>query len=432
MLFKSIKIIDENFAVRDDMYVGVKDDKIDYIGTERPAADYGDEYDGRGKLLMPGFYNAHAHSPMTLMRGYGENLALQSWLNDRIFPFEAELNGDAVYWGTKLAMAESVANGIVSTTDMYYFTDEMVAAYLDSGCKGNISRSITNFLDEDIFDMDAGKEMKKAFEDHHMAGDGKIRIDMSLHAEYTSTPKTVRQLAEYTRSIGANQHVHVSETQTEHRECIERHGKTPVAYLAENGLFDTPTTAAHCVWIEGEDYDILKDKGVTVAVNPVSNLKLASGVCNVQALLDRGINVAIGTDSVASNNSLDFLEEMKVFAIASKARYNNPVVVTPLDTVKAATRGGALSQGRKDCGLIKEGFKADLLVLDISGPNMHPVHDLLNNIVYSANASNIRMTMIDGRVLYKDGEYTTIDVEKTIYNVEKATGRILSILAEGK
>lgn len=431
MLFSNITIVDEDFEIKENMYVQVTKDRITYVGENAPSGENGRIYDGRGRLLMPGFFNTHAHSPMTLLRGYGENMALQDWLTKRIFPFEAELTGDAVYSGTLLAMAESARAGIVSTTDMYYMTEDMVRAYLESGEKGNISRSITNFSGDDLFDMSAGREMKDAFERFHMAGDGRIRIDMSLHAEYTNPEKTVDQLAEYASSIGARQHVHVSETRSEHEECKERHGGlTPVAYLAKHGLFDVPATAAHCVWIEDEDYDILKEKGVSVAVNPISNLKLASGVCNVQKLVDRGINVAIGTDSVASNNSLDFLEEMKVFAIAGKARFSDPVAVTPRETVYAATRGGALAQGREDCGLIKGGFKADLVVLDISGVNMHPVHDMMNNIVYSADNGDIKMTMADGKVLYENGEFTTIDVEKAVYDVEKATGEILSRLAE--
>ncbi|MGI6737537.1 MAG: amidohydrolase family protein [Anaerovoracaceae bacterium] len=430
MLFQNITILDEEFQAREGMYVGIEGPWIDYLGAAPPQKDYGETRDGRGFLLMPGFYNAHAHSPMTLMRGYGENMALQEWLTDRIFPFEAQLDGNAVYWGTMLAMAESLRTGIVSTTDMYYFTEDMVRAVLESGAKNNISRSITNFMDEDLFDMDAGREMKEAFERFHMAGEGRVRIDMSLHAEYTSTPKTVDQLAAYTGEIGARQHVHVSETRREHEECIERHGQTPVAYLAAHGLFDAPTTAAHCVWVTDEDRRILRDKGVTVAVNPVSNLKLASGVCNVQALLDSGIGTAIGTDSVSSNNSLNFFEEMKVFAIAGKAHYNNPVAVTPADALRAATRGGALSQGREDCGLLRQGCRADLVMLDLRGPNWHPVHSLANNLVYSADPGAVKMTMVDGRVLYENGDYKTIDLERTICEVEKATDGILSCLAE--
>ena len=430
MLFKNITIIDEDFEIKENMNVGTDGARIDYVGKECPEKDFGEVIEGSSKLLMPGFVNAHAHSPMTLMRGYGENMALQDWLVKRIFPFEAMLDGEAVYWGTLLAMAESIASGIVSTTDMYYFTDDMVKAYLESGAKGNISRSITNFMDEDLWNMEAAAEMKDAFERYHGAGDGKIRIDMSLHAEYTSTPRTVDQLAEYTRSIGANQHVHVSETSSEHEECKERHGMTPVAYLAAHGLLDMPTTAAHCVYIEGEDYDILKEKGVTVAVNPISNMKLSSGICDVQALLDKEINVAIGTDSVSSNNSLNFQEEMKVFAMADKCARKDPTIVSPTETLYAATRGGMLSQGREDSGLIREGYRADLVVLDTSLPNMHPVHDLKNNIVYSSDPRNVYMTIADGKVLYEKGEFKTIDIEKAIYNVERKTGCILESLSE--
>ena len=199
-------------------------------------------------------------------------------------------------------------------------------------------------------------------------------------------------------------------------------------YFSDLGLFDVPATAAHCVWIEGEDFDILKEKGVTAAANPVSNLKLASGVSNVPKMLDMGINVAIGTDSTASNNSLNFFEEMKVFALASKTWYNDPKAVSPTQALYAATRAGALGQGREDCGLVKEGFKADLLVADISQPNMHPVHDLKNNLVYSASGSDVLMTMVDGEILYKDGEYYSIDVEKTIFEAQKATKKILGQL----
>ena len=437
MLFKDITILDEALNVREHMYVGTKGDTITYVGEGAPCdaqraageVDMDRVVDGRGRLLMSGFYNAHAHSPMTLLRGYGENLPLSRWLNERIFPFEDKLTGPAVYAGTLLAMAESLRYGIVSTSDMYYFPDEMAAAISDSGAKNNFSRSVTCFDDSDLMDLPAGKEMVHAFETYHGAADGRIKVDMSLHAEYTNPEKIVRQLAELTGSLGANMHVHISETKAEHEECKGRHdGRTPVRFLDDCGLFATPTTAAHCVWIEGEDYDILKERGVTVAVNPISNLKLASGVCNVQALLDKGINVAIGTDSVSSNNSLNYIEEMKVFAIASKMMYNAPEAVSPIDTLRAATIGGAKSQGRADCGVLKEGYKADLVMIDIDTPWMYPVHNLATNLVYSASGSDVVMTMVDGRVLYEDGEYATIDIEKAKADVTSETEKILAQL----
>lgn len=429
MLFENITIMDENMVQQNNMFVGIEGNRIDYIGEQKPEKDYGSVYNGKGKLLMSGFYNAHGHSAMTLMRGYGENMSLQDWLNKRIFPFEANLDGEAVYWGTLLAMAESIRYGIVSTTDMYYFCDDMIRAVLDAGCKNNMGRGVVNFTDQDLYQIDAFREMKSTFENFHGAGDGKILVDMSLHAEYTSNPKTVLQIAEYTRSIGANMHVHVSETKGEHEECKARHqGQTPVAYLNNLGLFDTPTTAAHCVWIEGDDFRILKEKGVTVASNPISNLKLASGVCNVPKLLKEGIRVAIGTDSVASNNSLNFIEEMKVFAISSKQKYEDPTAVTPEETLLAATLSGALSQGRKDSGSLKAGYKADLIVLDIDQPHMVPIYHLANNLVYSASGSDIVLTMVDGRILWQDGEYKTIDIEKTMAEAQNAAFRILKQL----
>lgn len=429
MLFKNITILDENLNRQDRMYVGIEGDKIDFIGTQVPDKDYGDAYEGKGKLLMSGFYNAHAHSAMTLMRGYGENLALQDWLEKRVFPFESKLDNNSVYWGTMLAMAESIRFGIVSSTDMYYFCEDMIRAVLEAGCKTNMGRGVVNFTNEDLQDMDAFKEMAHMHQHFHNAGEGKIKVDMSLHAEYTSNPKTVRQIAEYTKSIGANMHVHVSETKFEHEACKERHqGMTPVQYFNHHGLFDTKTTAAHCVWIEGEDFSILKEKGVTVASNPISNLKLASGVCNVPRLLKEGVQVAIGTDSVASNNSLNFLEEIKVFAIASKEKFGDPTAVTPVEALRAATLGGARSQGRNDCGVLQVGGKADLIVLDIHQPHMKPVHSLVNNVVYSSSGSDVILTMVDGKVLYKNGEYLTIDIEKTMAEAEKATENILKQL----
>lgn len=429
MLFKDIKILNKDFEIEDHMYVGIIGDTIEYIRNERPEKDFGEEIDGEGRLLMPGFFNAHAHSPMALMRGYGENLALQDWLNTRIFPFEDKLDSNAVYWGTMLCMAESLKYGIVSSSDMYYFIPDMVKAVADSGAKANISRSVVNVMGEPFEQLQSVKESIEAFRQFHGAADGRILMDNSIHAEYTTNPETVTKLAQLTKEQGLIMHVHVSETKLEHEECKQRHnGMTPVQYLNSCGLFDTPALAAHCVWCEGEDFDILKEKGVSVASNPVSNLKLASGICDAAKMMKMGINVALGTDSVASNNNLNFFEEMKTFAALAKVKSNDPTVITPKEALIAATRNGAAAQGRFESGILEVGKKADLIVLNTAAANMHPVHNLLNNVVYSATDSNIAMTIVDGKILYKDGEYTTIDIEKTIFEAEKATEGILSQL----
>lgn len=422
-------MLNENLDVEKERYVLVKGDRIAYIGDKPPAEPCGREYDGRGKLLMSGFFNAHAHSPMTLMRGYGENLALQDWLTKKIFPFEDKLDSNAVYWGTMLAMAESLKFGIVSTSDMYYFCEDMAEAVAECGAKSNISRSVTNITGEDPQTLTSMKENTDFYNKYHNTADGRIRVDMSLHGEYTSDARTARVLADCARDAGdVIMHVHLSETKLEHEECKQRHGMTPAAYMEKMGLFDVPALAAHCVYAEDDDMDIFRAKGVTVATNPVSNMKLASGVCNASKVIDKGVNLAIGTDSVASNNSLNFIEEMKTLAISSKVYYADPTLIKPKDALRAATSGGAMAQGRTDSGILKVGNKADLIVLDISGPNMHPVHSLINNIVYSCSGGEVIMTMVDGNVLYENGIYSLIDIEKTVYEVEKATQRILERL----
>lgn len=429
MLFQDITILDERFCRRDHMYVGVLGETIDYIGDKAPEKDYGQVYEGAGKLLMPGFFNIHAHSPMTLLRGYGENMALQDWLNQRIFPFEAKLDAEAVYWGMKLALAESLQYGIVSTSDMYYFNEQMAQAVLESGAKANISCSVTCFDGSDLWDLPAYGEGKDVYRRYHNAGDDRLKIDMSLHAEYTSNEKIVRQLAEHTKELNVRMHVHVSETKDEVEACKQRHGgKTPVEYLEGLGLFDQPAIAAHCVWLEGDDFDILKERNVSVASCPISNAKLASGVADIPQMLQKGIRVGIGTDSVSSNNSLNFIEEIKAFALASKAAFGDPTAISPAQALTCATYNGALAQGRNDCGKLMEGFRADLIVLDIHRPHMRPVHQLVNNVVYSACGSDVVLTMVDGQVLYRDGEFLTIDIEETIAKTEESVHRILGRL----
>lgn len=429
MLFSDITILDENFRRHDHMYVGTVGDSIAYINSERPQMNCGEEYDGKGKMLMSAFYNAHAHSPMMLMRGYGENLALSEWLNDRIFPFEAQLYSGAVYYSTLLAIAESLRFGIVSTSDMYYFCDDMARAFMDSCAKANISRSITSFEEGSVKNNDSYKEAVCFAREYHGAADGKILVDASIHAEYTNTETSIKEVAEYASEYGLNMHVHVSETKSEHEECKQRHGgRTPVKLFNDLGVFDTRSTAAHCVWVEDGDLDILADKGVTVASCPVSNLKLASGVADIPAMLKKGINVAIGTDSVASNNSLNFIEEMKFFALLNKERHSDPTLITPVETLRAGTLAGALSQGRENCGALKAGNRADLIVLDLTVPEMRPIHDLATNVVYSASGSDVILTMADGKVLYRDGQYTTIDVEKAAAETENACRKIISSL----
>ena len=429
MIFSDITIIDENFAVREHCYVGVKDETIAYVGAAEPKEDFGSVYSGRGKLLMPAFYNAHTHSAMTLLRGYAENMNLQDWLNTKIFPFEAKMTGSDIYTGVKLAMAESIRSGIVSSTDMYYWLDDAGRAVAEAGCKMNLSNAVLCFDDSAFEDLPAYKIACDAYKNWHGAENGRILTDLALHGEYTSTEKVARGLAELAKEQGVHLHIHAAETKSEAAECkLRRNGRTDIEYLADCGLLDVPATLAHCVWIEESDMDIIREKGAAVATCPVSNMKLASGIADVPMMLQKGCRVALGTDGVSSNNSLDLLSDAKTMALAARVKAMDPAVLTPAQVLHAMTRAGALSQGREDCGLLKEGFKADLVVMDIDAPNMQPVHDLRNNIVWSSSNANVVLTMCDGRVLYKDGEFTTIDVEKAIREANEATKKILEKL----
>ena len=433
MLFKDIQMIDPAFRVLDGMTVAVRDGAIAYIGPWEglPASEgWGEVYDGRGRLLIPGMYNTHGHTPMTLQRGFGENMTLQDWLTKKIFPFEEKVTPDDLYYAHLLGVAEMLRFGTVSITDMYFYGDSMARAILDSGFKSNMSIAVTNFDDEPYEKHPKYRESIELFEKYHLGGGGRFRLDLSLHAEYTSTPKVAAGLAAHCKSLGLHMHVHLSETKLEHEECkARREGKTPARYMHDLGLFDSPTTAAHCVWAEDEDLDILAAKGVTIASNPVSNLKLASGVFPAAKAMARGVNIGLGTDSVASNNNLNMFEELKLYAILHKAVAHDPTLITPEQAFACATINGARSQGRDDCGSIAVGNRADLVVIDTEAPNMQPSHNPLYNLVYAATGGEVLLTMVDGAVLYREGTWPTLDIDEIRKRVDASCRRIRKELA---
>ena len=430
MLFKNIDIMTEDMEIKSNVHVRTENDRIVSIMTQ--GEDMGEEdseesIDGSSYIMLPGFVNSHGHSPMTLMRGYGENMNLQDWLFTRIFPFEDQLDSEAVYYGTLLSIAESFRYGIVSTSDMYFFIEDVVKAYIDAGAKGNISRSIANPAGMPFEELPSVKEVIETAEKYNGCADGRIIMDGSLHGEYVANEETIIKTAELTKKLGLRMHVHISETELEHRECKERNqGRTPVQLFRDTGLLDVPALAAHCVWVEEEDIKILAEKGVTVATNPVSNMKLASGICDVKALMDAGVRVTLGTDSVASNNNLNMFEEMKSMVLLAKIKYMNPEVIYPKDALYMATRAGALAQGREDVGVIREGAKADIILVKKDSPNLFPAYDIISNLVLSADPGDIYMTMVDGKVVYRGGEYPTLDIDDIKRGVEKAIKRILS------
>ncbi len=402
-------------------YVGVDGERICYLSVDEPLdrAEYDRVICGKERLLMPGLYNCHTHLAMTLFRGYGEDLPLQAWLNDRIFPAEDKLTDRAVYVASKLAMAEMIRCGTVSCSDMYFFCDQTVKAAAEMGMKANISRSVVTFdPDVELYSDYRFLEGKKLWEDYHNCEGGRIKIDMALHAEYTNVEKAVRQMADFSREHGIINQIHLSETEKEHAECIARHGKTPTAFFADCGLFDTPTLTAHSVYATDEDMDIMREKGVIPVYNPVSNLKLGSGVFPLQKALDKGLQVTLGTDGAASNNTLDLFKDLHVGTILQKGISRHPDQIKAAETVKIATENGAKAQGRADCGRIEVGCKADLVMLDLDAVNNIPMYDPYHTVVYSANSSNVLMTVCDGRILYENGAYTTVDIEALKYDMK--------------
>ncbi len=431
MLFKNIDILDENLDYLPDQWVGVKDDRIAYIGDEAPedADTYDETYDGAGKLLIPALYNAHAHAPMTMLRGYAENLPLQAWLNTKCWPFEGRMTGEDNYWATLLACAEMARYGVVSFSDMYYHTDERARAVCEAGMKANLCESVLYFDKKPFSEYPIAEQYEDYLKRHHNSADGRILMDYNIHAEYTSNEVTCADIAAVTKEKGLRMHLHLSETKSEHEECKERHdGMTPAAYFESIGVFDSPVTAAHCVWCEEGDWEILHKHDAFVACNPASNMKLGSGFAPIQQMLDVGVNVCLGTDGVASNNNHDMFEDMYLMATIYKGYQLDPTVVSARDTLHAATRVGALSQGREDCGQVKVGFKADLTVLDVSGPQWCPMTDPLMNVVFSASGSDVVLTMCDGAVIYREGEWAGIDLERVKSEVAARTQRIIAEL----
>ena len=412
-IFTDITTMDEYGNAHTHRYVVVDGDKIAGIFDARPAGRFDREISGKNKLLMPALYNCHAHTAMTLFRGYGEDLPLQAWLNTRIFPAEDLLTSEAVYNASMLAAAEMLRNGIVSFSDMYFFSEDTIRAVAETGMKANIARCITCFNPDETKDTDARLiEALALHKQYHNSFGGRIKMDMSVHAEYTTLPHAVKYVAEAAKELGLHMHVHMSETESEHNECMERNGgKTPAQHFAELGVFDVPTIAAHCVWVSDEDIALMAEKGVFAVHNPVSNLKLGSGIMPLLKMHRAGVNVVLGTDGAASNNRLDILRDMNVAALLEKGRDRVCDAMKAADIIPMATVNGAKAQGRADCGSLACGKKADLIMLDMDTPNNIPSYEPVTSVIYSATSADVCMTMVDGKILYENGEYKTLDIE---------------------
>lgn len=388
--------------------VQIQEDTITYVGepVSEQTVKWDREIDGQGNLLMPGFKNAHTHTAMTFLRSYADDMKLDEWLHQQVFPNEAKLTGEAIYWFTKLGIMEYLTSGITAAYDMYFYVDDGARAAKDCGFRYVFCDSINDF----------GGTVEGVEKDYlRLNTDEKKEIShrIGFHAEYTTSKELMQGLSDLADRYQAPVSAHCSETRKEVEECKERYGMSPVAALDSLGMFRHGGTLFHCVHMEEMDFEILKKRGIYVVTNPASNLKLASGIAPVQRFLKEGIPVAIGTDGAASNNCLDMFREMFLVTGLQKAVCDDPEAVPADEVLKMATVNGALAMGLTDCDVLETGKKADLILIDLAQPNMQPLQNIEKNLVYSGSKQNVKMTMVGGKVLYENGEFY-LDVPKEI------------------
>lgn len=427
ILFRNATILtmcDEE-PVLENGFVGVRAGMIVYVGTERPQGESARDIDCRGDILMPGLVNAHAHTAMCLMRGYADDYTLNDWLFNKVFPVEGKLGAAEILAGVRLGFAEMIASGTTSVSDMYFHQPEVASLALEIGMRVSLCNGIVALDGKLDRHGRCFTELAALVRDFHGKGDGLVRADSSIHAEYTSFPEAWQAEAELALEHDLVLHLHLSETKDEHEACVARYGKTPAQVFLDNGVFRAKTLAAHCVWLSDEDMDILAQNGVSAAHNPVSNLKLGSGIARVYDMIAHGVNVALGTDGCCSNNSHDLFEEIKLAALLAKGISGDPTRLPAYEAIKLATVNGAKAQGREgQIGRVKVGLQADLILVKTDAPEMCPVYSPASAIAYAAKGSDVRLTMIKGRILYENGVFTTIDTQRAIREARQIASRI--------
>ena len=406
-------VLDKYFNItKNDVYVD--GDSIVAIGEYDKTADT--VYDLNGNLLMPSFKNAHTHSAMTFGRSFADDLPLQPWLYDKIFPLEAKLTPQDIYDLSMLAFLEYLTSGTSACFDMYYFPEMMAKASVDFGFRTVMTSGLNNF-----------KESINAVEDYYNKFnnyDSLVSYKLGFHAEYTTDKELIKGIAKLAEKYQAPVFTHASETKSEVEDCIKRNGMSPTKYLNSLGIFNYGGGAYHRVWIDDEDIEIYKEKSIWAVINACSNAKLASGIAPVSKLLKSGVKVAVGTDGASSNNALDMFREMYTICATQKLNDKDAASTDANDILKASTIGSARCMGLTDCDVIDVGKKADLIVIDMHRPSMQPINNITKNLVYSGGKDIVKMTMINGKILYDNGEFKNIDIEKIYANAQAVIDRI--------
>ena len=388
----------------------VEDNHISYVGEENGNAaneKWDREIDCQGNLLMPGFKNAHTHSAMTFLRSYADDLPLQEWLFNRVFPMEAKLTKEDQYELAKLAILEYLTSGITSNFDMYLDNSCHARASIDMGFRTVLCGSMNDFggtVEE------TEEEYLKWNEENPL-----ITAQIGFHAEYTTKKETIENLAKMANRHKAPVYLHLSETEKEVKECYDRYQMSPVQFLDRVGIFAHGGAGFHGVWLSKEDVEICKNRGVSIVSNPASNVKLASGVADLCGLLEAGVNVALGTDGPASNNALDMFREMYLASVLQKVTKKDAAAMDANAVLRMATVGGANAMGLSNCDVLARGKLADLVMIDLARPNMQPINNLTKNIVYSGSKENVKLTMVDGKILYENGQFYVGEDPADIY-----------------
>jgi 5-methylthioadenosine/S-adenosylhomocysteine deaminase len=402
--------------------VAVRGSVITQLGTVTEAAER--SIDCHNKLIIPGFINTHTHAAMTLFRSFADDMLLMDWLQTKIWPAEENLTAEDVYWGTQLAIAEMVKSGTTCFADMYFFMPEVAKAVAESGIRAVLARGMAGVAPTA---SQALAESENFYKEWHNGADGKITVMLGPHAPYTCPPDYLKKVTALAGKLGAEIHIHLSETAQEVADCKKQYGKSPIALMAELGVLDHGVLAAHCVHVSPEDIAIMQDKQVRVAHNPGSNMKLASGVAPVPDMLHAGLCVGLGTDGAASNNNLDMLEELRLAAMLHKVHRLDPLVIPANTAVSMATvqGAGALGLGQVT-GRLDIAYKADIAIFDMQQPHWYPRHDSLSLLTYAANARDVHTVIVDGKILLDNHNLTTIDEERLLAEVNRRGMRLVN------
>lgn len=399
-------------VIETDIYI--KDGLIYTIGSSTPNDLY-EIVDAKNQLVMPGLINMHTHAYMSCLKNYADDVPFNEWLFNRIMPVEDRLSPEAAYWSSLLACVEMIKTGTTCFVDMHMFQSQSCKAATQAGMRAFIGRGLVG---EDLYE-DGKSRFVEALTEKNECNNDLIKFVLSPHAIYSCSEKLLRQINEEAHKLGILKQIHLSESVFEVETTIKKYGKSPVEFLSDIGFLDSNTILAHCVKLSDKDIELIRNNNSSVVTNPASNAKLGNGVAPIVDLIDRGINVCLGTDSVASNNTLNMFREMWLLSLLHKAVHNNSTTLSYSTVLRTATVNSAKALGlNRKIGSIIEGAYADLVFVDLTSPSLFPNNNIVSSLCYSANGTEVSSVMINGKFVMKDRELTTIDVNRVYYEIE--------------